>query len=131
MRNLIKKILSESFINEKAAPRRPRYVEPKIEPEEDYNKTGWIHSMDIDDNGKINIIWKDDLHKIEKKYKRLELLDSAIADVVLRIRRGGGGSPREHSRLINLHSTYIEERDKLKNEIETESIDNPMTNFFN
>ena len=136
MRNIIKKILSESFLNEKAARRiRPIPTTPKKEekPEEEYNKTGWIHSAYIDKDGKFKIIWKDDLRKLERKYEEINNLESSIRTLeqhIARARRDRGAPPGyivHMSKVLNKHKAELE---RLKDEVESESIDTPITNYF-
>jgi len=133
MRKLIKRILSESFINEKAAPRRRHVVEPKVEPEEDYSKTGMIHSMNVNDDGKVTIVWKDDLRKVEKKYEEIRKLEDSIKTLDNHLRNAARGSapPGYFIQMTKMLSSQKEQLQKLKDEVESESIDKPMINYFN
>ena len=77
MRNLIKKILKEGFISEKAAPRKRFRKEPEEEvgPEK---KKDWIYAITTDENGKTKIIWTDEIDKLETLMKDVKKLEDSI-----------------------------------------------------
>jgi len=133
MRKLIKNILKESFLSEKAAPRRMATPKKIEESEEDYNKTGWIHSAYVNDKGNFKIIWKDDLRKIERKYEEIRNLESSIEILdnhIERVRRDRHSPPGYLSKMMGARRKHINDLQKLKDEIESQSIDNPIVNFF-
>lgn len=129
-------MLSNNSLNE-AFPLRPltkdfkdRYNGGPVitTPEkEDYNKTGWIDSAYIDDNGEFQIIWKDELEELRSKYMEIESLKKSI-DTINNILYSGR-SIMTTQLMKDRHEARIR-IEQLESELESKSIDTPIINYF-
>jgi len=131
VRKLIKHILNESFLTEKAAPRK-KFVQPK--PEKKYPSTGkWIHSSWVGDDGKFHIIWQDDVDKIDELNQEIVETERIIDNIrasLLKLRYDRRVVPGYVAMLYSNKSKYEARLEQLKMELESLNIDNPLTNYF-
>jgi len=136
MRNLIKNILKESFLIEKAA-RRKRPTEPKELEKKLPTSTGkWIYDLWTGEDGKVRIIWQDDVDKINDlnaEITDLERRNSNLRDIIKDahrnrryVRHAGHTMMRAHQDILR-NEKRIED---IKLELESLTIDKPFVNYF-